>query len=330
MQLSKIEKYPHNSAGRRMVTNIPLAKTGETAGSVIRRISKESGSLETIDYIYVLDRDEKLAGVVSIRQLLSAGKKTKVNKLMNGKPVTVSPSMDQEKVSDLALKHNIKDIPVVEKGKLVGVVPNHKIMSILNRSLQEDILHFAGIHKSHLEFDNTMAVPFVKSIEQRFPWLIVGLSGILLTAVFINTFEQILEKHLILAFFIPTLVYMSDAIGTQLQTLYVRDLAVLENGIKTAAYFFRQMLISLVISMLSSVVVFGIVAIIWKQPFIGFVIGLSMAASFVFSAFTSLLIVYAINRLGSDPALGSGPIATVVSDALTIVIYFAVSVALLG
>ncbi len=330
MQPSKIEKYPHNSAGRRMVTNVPIAKTGETAGSVIRRLSKESGNLETIDYIYVLDKSGKLAGVVSIRQLLSAGKKIKVHELMNGKPVTVSPSMDQEKVSDLALKHNIKDVPVVEKGKLVGVVPNHKIMSILNRSLQEDILHFAGIHKSHLEFENTMAVPFVKSIEQRFPWLIVGLFGILLTAVFINTFEQMLEKYLILAFFIPTLVYMSDAIGTQLQTLYVRDLAVLENGIKTAAYFSRQMLISLVISLLSSVVVFGIVAVVWKQPFIGLVIGLSMITSFMFSAFTALLIVYAINRLGSDPALGSGPLATVISDALTIVIYFAVAVALLG
>ena len=206
MQPSKIEKYPHNSAGRRMVTNVPIAEIGETAGSVIRRLSKESGSLETIDYIYVLGDNEKLVGVVSIRQLLSADKKAKVNKLMNAKFVTVSPSMDQEKVSDVALKHNIKDIPVVEEGKLVGVVPNHKIMSILNRSLQEDILHFAGIHKSHLEFENTMAVPFVKSIEQRFPWLIIGLLGILLTAVFINTFEHMLEKHLILAFFIPTLV----------------------------------------------------------------------------------------------------------------------------
>lgn len=330
MQPSSVERYPHNSAGRRMITNVPVARIGETIHEITIRLSKESRSMETIDYIYVVDKRDKLVGVFSVKHLFSSPKKTRIERLMKRNLVTVSPETDQEKVSDIALKHKIKDVPVVEAGKLVGVVPNHKIMSILNRSLQEDILHFAGIHKSHLEFENTLEVPYLKSIESRFPWLLVGLFGIMATAIIINSLEKTLEKYLILAFFLPTIVYMSDAIGTQLQTLLVRDIAILGKNLKAGRYFFRQMTISLVISFISAAIVFATVSVFWAQPFIGFVIAASMIVSFTFSAFTALAIVYMLYKMGSDPAIGSGPLATVISDVLTIIIYFAVAIAMLG
>ncbi|MBI1972346.1 MAG: magnesium transporter [Candidatus Aenigmarchaeota archaeon] len=325
-----VEKYPHNSAGRRMITNVPVARVGETIHEITARLSKESTDLETIDYIYVVDRREKLVGVFSVKHLFSSPKKTRIERVMKRNLITVSPEMDQEKVSDIALRYKIKDVPVVETGKLVGVVPNHKIMSILNRSLQEDILHFAGIHRSHLEFENTLEVPFYKSIESRLPWLLVGLLGIMATAVFINSLEKTLERHLILVFFLPTIVYMSDAIGTQLQTLLVRDIAILGKNLKVGRYFLRQIAVSTAISLISAVMVFAAVSIFWAQQFVGFVIAVSMLASFTFSAFTSLAVVYMLYKMGADPAIGSGPIATVVSDVMTILIYFAVAAAMLG
>lgn len=330
MQASSVEKYPHNSAGRRMVTNVPIARTGETVGNVVNRLSVESKNLETVDYIYVLNKRNKLAGVFSVKYLFSNPRKTKVDRLMKTGLITVSPETDQEKVSDLALKHKIKDVPVVDRGRFLGVVPNHKIMAILNRSLQEDIFRFAGIHKSHLEFENTLEIPYNKSIESRLPWLLVGLFAIMATAVFINALEKTLENHLILAFFLPTIVFMSDAIGTQLQTLLVRDIAILGKNIRVLDYFSKQMLISAVISVISGAVVFAVVAIFWKQPFIGSVIAVSMMISLMFSALAALTIVYGLYRMGSDPAVGSGPIATVVSDVVTIVVYFAAASLMLG
>ncbi|MBI4168231.1 MAG: magnesium transporter [Candidatus Aenigmarchaeota archaeon] len=325
-----VEKYPHNSAGRRMVTNVPVARLGETVGSVINRLSAESKNLETVDYIYVVDKRGRLAGVFSVKYLFSSPRKVVVDRLMKTNLITVSPETDQEKVSDLALKHKIKDVPVVSKGKFLGVVPNHKIMAILNRSLQEDILHFAGIHKSHLEFENTLEVPYYKSIESRLPWLLVGLFSMMVTAVFLGTLEATLEKYLILAFFLPTIVYMSDAIGTQLQTLMVRDIAILGKNLRIVSYFSKQMAISLVISLICGVLTFAAVSFFWKQPFIGFVIASAMVVSFAFSAFSSLAVVYWFYKMGTDPAIGSGPIATVVSDVLTIVIYFVVALLMLG
>jgi len=329
MQSPKIEKYRHNSAGRRMITNVPMARVGETIHTVITRLSRESKNLETIDYVYVIDKKENLVGVFSVKHLFSSPRKTRIERVMKRDLVTVSPEMDQEKVSDIALKYKIKDVPVVKAGKFLGVVPNHKILSILNRSLQEDILHFAGIHKSHLEFENTLEVPFYKSIENRLPWLLVGLLGIIITAIFITSFEKTLEKHLVLAFFVPTIVYMSDAIGTQLQTLLVRDIAILGNKIKILKYFSKQISVSFIISLITGAIVFGFVAILWKQPFIGFVISTAMVVSFIFSALTALATVFIIHKMGSDPAIGSGPLATVISDALSIVIYFTVAVAML-
>lgn len=312
------------------MTNVPIARVGETVGSVARRLSVESKNLETVDYIYVVDKRGRLAGVFSVKYLFSNSRKTRVDSLMKTKLITVSPETNQEKVSDLALIHKIKDVPVTSRGKFLGVVPNHKIMAILNRSLQEDIFRFAGIHKSHLEFENTLEVPYYKSIESRLPWLLVGLFAIMATAVFINTLEKTLEKHLILAFFLPTIVFMSDAIGTQLQTLLVRDIAILGKNIRVFDYFTKQMLISAVISVISGAVVFSVVAVFWKQAFIGSVIAASMMISFMFSAFTAMSIVYGLYRMGSDPAVGSGPIATVVSDVLTIVVYFAAATVMLG
>lgn len=313
-----------------MVTNVPIARLGETVGGVVQRLAAESKNLETVDYIYVVDKRGKLVGVFSVKYLFSTPRKTRVDRLMKTSLITVLPETDQEKVSDLALKHKIKDVPVVSKGRFLGVVPNHKIMAILNRSLQEDILHFAGIHKSHLEFENTLEVPYYKSIESRLPWLLVGLVSMMITAIFINALEKTVERHLILAFFLPTVVYMSDAIGTQLQTLMVRDIAILGKNLRFFNYLSRQMFVSTVISLICGVLTLGAVSILWNQPFIGFVIASSMIVSFMFSAFSSLAVVYWFYRMGVDPAIGSGPIATVVSDMLTIVIYFVVASLMLG
>ena len=92
-----VEKYPHNSAGRRMVTNVPVARLGEVVGSVISRLSAESKNLETVDYIYVVDKRGRLAGVFSVKYLFSSPRKTRVDKLMKTNLITVSPETDQEK-----------------------------------------------------------------------------------------------------------------------------------------------------------------------------------------------------------------------------------------
>jgi magnesium transporter len=319
-----------NSVGRRMVTEVLVVHESETKEAVLGKLQKNLSNLKTLAYVYVTGDDEALVGVVSIRELLAAHASAKMKEIMKKKLVTVSPETNQEKAADLAVKHNIKAVPVVQNKKLVGVVVTTQIFSILNRALREDIIHLAGIHKAHLEYENTMAVPLFKSIEHRLPWLLIGLLGITMAAVFIGFFEETLQKYLVLAFFIPAIVYMSGALGTQLQTLFIRDLAILGEELKVRQYFIRQMLIGCLLGAVISVLVFIIISIFWQEPFIAAVIAISMFITLLVSAFTALLTTLLIKRFKWDPALGSGPFATIVSDVTSIVIYIAVVLLLIG
>ncbi len=327
---NELEEYPYNSAGRRMTSDFLTAGKNETVHTILQRLRREVKNIKTAAYVYVTDEDKSLIGVASIKEILVSSKNTKIADIIQKTLITVSPDTDQEKAADLAVKHNIKAIPVVKNKKLIGVVTTDEILSILNRALREDILHLAGIHKSHLKYENTLEVPLFLSVLHRLPWLIIGLIGITIAAIFIGIFEAVLQKYLILAFFIPAIVYMSGALGTQHQTLFVRDLAILGKKLNIKKYFLRQTIIGAFIGLVTAFLIFLIILLFWKQPFIALVIATSMFITLIISSFTALMITFFINKLNLDPALGSGPFATIISDVTSIIVYFAAALLLLG
>lgn len=322
--------YPVNSAGKKMTTEFLMAKKSQAVGTVLSKLRKEIKNIKTTDYVYIVDKSDNLIGAVSIKDIIVSHQNTRIGDIIKKTLVSVSPETDQVKVADLAIKHNLRAIPVVEGKRLIGVIPIDEIFSILNKTLKEDILHLAGIHKSHLKYDNTLALPLFLSILHRLPWLIIGLIGISVAAIFIGIFEATLQNYLILAFFIPAIVYMSDALGTQHQILFVRDLALLGRELNIKKYFFRQMIIGAILGLILSSVIFLIISLFWKQVFIALVIAISMFVTLIVSSFTALSITFIISKLGIDPALGSSPFATVVSDLISIIIYFGVAFLLLG
>ena len=327
---ASLKHYPRHTAARRAITEVPLAQKNETVKSVLHRLRSPAEELKMTDYVYVVNHKMVLEGVVSLRDLLRHSEDTKLGMLMKKNIVAVSPETHQEKAADLAVKHNIKAIPVVKRGKLLGVVPMRQILLILNRALREDVLTFAGIHKAHLQYENTLAVPLFKGILHRLPWLLVGLVGISMAAGFISLFEAVLEQYIILAFFIPAILYMAAALGIQHQTLFVRDLAIMGKELRLRSYVLKQMLIGSLLAVVVGLTMLLIVNLFWKESFIALVIALAMFLALLASSFTSLAVTFIINKLHLDPALGSGTLATIISDVTSIVIYFAVSFALLG
>ena len=303
---------------------VPIIKDSFTISDAHKFINKNIKKFDTIDYIYIVDNKNNLVGVTSIKNIFKYPKRTKIKNIMQKDFVSVAPDTSQLKIANLALKHNIKAIPIVEKNKLIGVILTNKILSIINRTLHKNILYSAGIHKDHLEYEDTLKVPLPLSLLHRIPWLIIGLIGVIFAAAFINRYENTLNQHLILAFFIPAIVYMSDALGTQHQTLFIRDLAIFGKDLELKKYLIRQMLIGVIIGLVVGSLVFLSVAIFWKQSYIALVIALAMFITLVLSSFTSLLTTYLFKILGQDPALGSGPFATIVSDVISIIIYFAI------
>ena len=324
------EQYPRHSVGRIMIHDFLKVQNDLKISEVLQILKKDMKKSKLIDYVYVIDSDNNLLGVFSIKDVFDYPGTVRISAITRKNVISVTPDTEREIAADITIKHNIKAIPVVKKRKLLGVVSSDEILSIINRSLREDVLHFAGIHKSHLKYENTLAIPFFLNVLHRLPWLLIGLIGITASSLFIGIFKSTLENYLILAFFLPSIVYMSGAMGVQHQTLFIRDLAIMGKQLKFKSYFLRQIGIGSILGLIISLLVFLIIFLFWREPYIAMVISISMFFTIVISSCTALITTILMNKLKLDPAVGSGPLGTIISDVTSIIIYFVIASLLLG
>ena len=170
-------KYPSESAGRRMISNVPTAIPEERILDIRKRLFEKAKAFETL-YIYIIDQARKLMGTLSLRDIFQKPEESKIENLMTRNVIKVRLHSDQEKVAILALRYNLKSVPVVDKENIfLGVVPSDVILEILHSEDVEDILRFAGISKH-----NTLANKIFQASPRiltklRLPWLVFGLSG---------------------------------------------------------------------------------------------------------------------------------------------------------
>lgn len=328
--LEEGREWPAETAGHRMTRKVPTVYTDQNVGDIQNFILHCIHVFRSIDYVYVLHRDGTFAGVMSVKDLYGAEKTINVESVCKTSSlITVHPKAHQERVVYLALKNNIKAVPVVDDDdKFLGAVLNDTILTILYKEAHEDLLHMAGITHPHAIHTNVLEASLFTSFRHRAPWLFIGLLGGLLSATIIKFFESTLEQNLLLASFIPLVVYMSSAVGMQMETCFIRDLAI-EHKLPFLRYFTRQIAITLCISFFFSLAFMAMLYIFHGDSTLGFIGGISLAIAIISSVFTGLLIPFAFSRMRLDPADVSGPIATIVQDLLSVTIYFSVATWLL-
>lgn len=324
-QMQSAKKYPPRAAANRMTERVPTVGPEETIAEIKEKLYEKANTFDTISYIYVVDAEGCLLGLFSTREIFKSGNTVKAKEIMNPNVIKARPYTDQEEVALIALKNNLKSIPIVDKNnKFLGVVRSREILNILHSEHVEDFIKSAGIRGSAAK---NLNAPAGKMINARIAWLIIGLLGGVLAANITGLFEEPLKQYFILAAFVPLMVYMADAIGTQTQTLFVRDL--LMRGLVLKKYLIREVKVGFGISVILGLLLY-IIAIIWsKNYFIALILGLSMFLTGFVAVFVPIAIILILNRLGLDPAIGSGPFATIVQDVLTLAIYFAIASTLL-
>lgn len=319
--------YPPKSAGRRMIENVPLAFSEERVLDVKNKLLEKIKDYETINYIYVVDKQKKLIGVFSIKELFGQSEKIKVGEMMKTEIVKVRPRTDQERVAILALKHNLKAIPVVDKeDNFLGVVTSDVILDILHSEDIEDFLRTAGIHSPVAE---TLKGNSLILTKIRIPWLIFGLLGGIFAAQIVGFFETPLKSHFILAAFIPLIVYIADAVGSQTGTLFIRSL-VLNNQLGIKKYLLREIKTSILMGLILGSFLL-LLSIFWFDTpyFIGIILGVSLFFTILIAILIGIIIPFLLQKLKKDPALGSGPLATIITDITSLVIYFSTATLLL-
>jgi magnesium transporter len=280
-------------------------------------------------HVFVVDAESRLLGVVEMAKLLAADARTPVADLMkDGDCPVVAPQTDREEAASIAIRSGVSALAVCDAGgRFVGAVPAGALISILRDEHLEDLHHMAGIlGKSESAKEALTAAPYRRALY-RMPWLLVGMAGSAAATVIMARFESTLAAEIAVAFFIPAIVYLADAVGTQSEAVAVRGLSLTgaDFGPLLAGELGTGVLIGAALGCLAFLLVwaaFGNIALAATVA-IALIVACSIATTIGF------LLPWVFARLGYDPALGSGPLATVIQDVVSISIYFLIATALL-
>ena len=304
---------------------VPVARPEQTAGDIRRAlIGHRFGAIADVA---VLDGD-RLLGLVPLTDLLAAAEDATAGSLMDTSPPLVSEHTGQEEAAWRAIEHGEVSLAVVDgDGKFLGVIPPRRLLGVLLHEHEEDLARAAGVVRGTAAGRMATEERVTRRYRHRLPWLLVGLAGALLSAGVIGRFEQSLERNVILAFFVPAVVYMADAVGTQTETLVVRGLSL---GVPVRRVVRGEALTGLLIGITLSIVSFAMVLMVWGDREVATVLGLTLFGACSTATVVAVMLPWAFSRFGFDPAFGSGPLATVLQDLVSIALYFAIAVAVLG
>lgn len=319
--------YPHSTIGGHTVTFKLTFKKDETVGAALEKIRKREGFWPQTEAIFVVDTENKLLGKIDFKVLLYAKPNQILEKIMEKDFFVATAHSHQKTIAKAAVREGLENIPVVDaEGHFLGIVDSTQILKILHEENVEELMKFSGI----LTNEDEILAPqkgVWELVAARGPWLILGLAGGIIATVIVGKFELVLEREIALSFFIPVIVYMNAAVGTQTQTIYIRRSAV--DKIKLAKYLFQEFKIAVIIGGMVSFLIIIFESLWFRETGIGFIVGLSMFIGVMSSIFVGVMIPWFLDKAGRDPAIGSGPFATIIQDILSIVIYFSIASALL-
>jgi magnesium transporter len=242
---------------------------------------------------------------------------------MDGEAPFVAPGVDQEVAAWRAVRHGESALAVVDReGRFVGVIPPHRLVAVLLAEHEEDLTRLGGFLKSTSAARSTSEEPVRRRFWHRLPWLLLGLGGALLTADLVARFEGPLRVNVMLAFFLPGIVYLADAVVTQTETVIVRGLSL---GVPMRRMVGREVLAGIAIGAALGAIAAPLVWWHWNDADLAVAMGVSVFAASSTSTIAAMLLPWILDRLTLDPAFGSGPVATVLQDLLSIWIYLLVT-----
>ena len=308
-----------------MTTAVPRARAEDTAGAALAAL--RGSRPDEAGHLYLVDGSSRLIGQVPIETLLTAPPDARLEGLQGSRPVEVLPEDDAETAALRAVERQDADVAVVDAHhRLLGAIPIGRLLALLHDEHVDDWLRMGGVGAAHPHPATRNAT--WNAFLARMPWLILGLVGGWLAAGVAHLFEAALEREIALAFFLPLVVYMADAVGTQTETVLVRALAY--GRVSLVAQLLREGLLGVLIGgtvgMLAGAGLFA-----WSgQPTLAMVVGTTLAATSLVATLMASLLPLGLARLGADPALASGPIATVVQDLLSVAIYLSIATAMLS
>jgi magnesium transporter len=262
-------------------------------------------------------------GIVSIERLLALPAETTMADAMDIELPVVGHQTDQEVVAWRLVERGESSAAVVDDaGHFVGLVPPFRMLEVLLSEHDEDLARMGGYLRGTDSARRAAEEPVTRRLWHRLPWLLVGLLGAMASALVVGAFEAQLNEVVLLAFFLPAVVYLAGAVGTQTVAILIRGLAV---GIDMRHMFRRELISGAVMGVVVGLVFLPFALIGWGNEQVAVAVALALFCACVISTVVAVALPLLFRRFDVDPAFGSGPLATVIQDLLSIIVYLAIA-----
>lgn len=326
-EVKRLMSYADETAGSIMTTDLIYISLTDTVAEVHEKLRDKAVSAEIVYYLYVIDEEQKLVGVVSLRDLITAALTDTVESIMSTKVISVPEDMDQEDVGKIIKKYDFLAVPVVSRqNHLLGIITVDDIMDILEEETTEDFEDISAASGS-TDIDLTG----IETAKKRAPWIVTLTFLGLLTGGVIGYFEETLESVVLLSVFIPMIMDSAGNVGTQSLTVAVRGLAL--GNIKRDGFIRlikRELSAGFYLGLIAMIAIIILISLIYQNWLLAVIVGVSLLCTLTISTVVGFVIPLIINKLNFDPAIASGPFITTINDIVGLIIYFSIATALMA
>jgi magnesium transporter len=325
--------YAEDEAGGLMNTRYSRLRADMTVNQAIAYLRRDARHREkTVYYVYVVDSQEHLLGVVSFRDLIVASGDKQVRDVMHTDIISAPEDLDQEALSKLFMRHHLLMMPIVDsEGRIKGVVNVNDIVDVVQEEATEDIQKIGGVESLEGPY---LQVPLLLMIRKRAGWLAALFLGEMLTATAMGQFEAEIARAVVLALFVPLIISSGGNSGSQATTLVIRAMALGEVRIRDWWRVIRRELVTgLGLGLILASI--GLVRILaWQGLFnaygehyllVALTVSLSLVGVVMWGSIAGSLLPFILRGLGFDPASASAPFVATLVDVTGLVIYFSVA-----
>lgn len=318
--------HPDESAGGLMTSVEVVLHKDITVAQALQHLRTVGPDTESIYYLFVVDDEVRLVGVVSLRQLVIASPSARISDIMDTDIISVQAGVDQEEAARLMARYDLLALPVVdEENHLLGVITHDDLVDVLEEEATEDIFRLGGVPE-----EQPPDVAFFSALKTRLPWLVLNLATAMASATVLSLFEDTIAQIAVVTAFFPIVAGVSGSAGTQTLTVTVRGLALGEletdDALRSLA---REVTLGLSNGLAIGFLV-AIIAIVWKgTPLLGFVVGIATLLNMIAAALAGVIVPMGMQTLKLDPALASPVLVTTLSDTLGYLIYLSIATLLL-
>ena len=329
-EVETLLKYPEDSAGGLMQVELVAVHEDATVEETIEEVRANAEEVSTFHFVYVVDEEKRLVGVLNLGALLLAAPDRPIDELIKRNIQVVNPEVDQENVAQMFSRYDLVALPVVDdRGRLLGRILHDDAFDVLEEEAEEDILHMAGAttHEPELVYTNQL----FKIASVRLPWLLATLAGLSVPALLVWAFQVSFPEMLVLIPFIPVIGAMGGNVGAQSSTIVVRGFATGRVDFHNlGGFLFKELIISTLMG-LACGALSGVFAIIWHgDPMLAVTVTVSMIVAIIASALMGVLVPYFFRLIKVDPAIAAGPLVTTIDDIIAIGIYYLAALLLIS